>query len=249
MTSQVINFRTASANGAKPRGRPRKTLADRDDGNRRQDLIAAAAKLFHNQGFAATSTRDIAAAVGMRSGSPFYYFSTKEALLAQVMEQGMRSAISRQTELMQQCATALVAPAASAMAGHVVAELAVLQSRNMLKTLVRGHFEVLLGEGNDFIPVMLYEWRSLSAEQQAHIAQLQMHYESAWMPTLAALHGAGALRGDLKLARLLMFGALNWTAQWFNAGGVASLDDLTQAALDVFLHDGASPISQLKAPA
>jgi AcrR family transcriptional regulator len=46
----------------RPRGRPRKTVAERDDGNRRQQLIAGAAKLFRRKGFDATSTRDIAAA-------------------------------------------------------------------------------------------------------------------------------------------------------------------------------------------
>src|SRR5690606_7617836 len=52
------------------RGRPRKTADERDDGNRRQALLRAAARLFRQNGFAATRTRDIAAAVGMRSGSP-----------------------------------------------------------------------------------------------------------------------------------------------------------------------------------
>ena len=52
------------------RGRPRKTADERDDGNRRQELLRAAARLFRQQGFAATSTRDIATAAGMRSGSP-----------------------------------------------------------------------------------------------------------------------------------------------------------------------------------
>ena len=36
-----------------------------------------AARLFLVKGYAATTTRDIAAAVGMHSGSPFYYFKSK----------------------------------------------------------------------------------------------------------------------------------------------------------------------------
>ena len=53
------------------RGRPRKTLDERDEGNRRQLIIDGAARLFRAQGCDAASTRDIAAAAGMRSGSPF----------------------------------------------------------------------------------------------------------------------------------------------------------------------------------
>ena len=37
--------------------------------------------------------------------------------------------------------------------------------------------------------------------------------------------------------RLLMFGALNWSAQWFDAGRRASLDDVADAALQLFLKE------------
>ena len=56
------------------RGRPPKTAAERDEGNRRQALIAEAARLFRSKGFDGTSTHDIAAAAGMQRGSPFYFF-------------------------------------------------------------------------------------------------------------------------------------------------------------------------------
>src|SRR6202008_2696942 len=86
------------ASAKRPRGRPRKTVDERDDGNRRRALILGAAKLVRRKGFRATSTRDIAAAAGMQSGSPFYHFKSKQALLFAVMEEGMRSAIERQAE-------------------------------------------------------------------------------------------------------------------------------------------------------
>jgi TetR/AcrR family transcriptional regulator, cholesterol catabolism regulator len=104
-----------------------------------------------------------------------------------------------------------------------------------LRTLMRNHFDILLGRDSDFIPVMLYESRSLSAAQRRELADLQAQYEAAWLPVLSALHAQGALRADVKLARLLMFGALNWSVQWFRARQGATLDELTQAALDLFL--------------
>ena len=78
------------------RGRPKKTEGERDDGNRRQALISAAAQLFKRQGYDATSTREIAAQVGMQSGSPFYHFGNKQDLLLAVMVEGMKQAIARQ---------------------------------------------------------------------------------------------------------------------------------------------------------
>jgi AcrR family transcriptional regulator len=79
---------TAVASTKRPRGRPHKTEDQRDSGNRRLVLLSAAARLFRKQGFDATSTRDIAAAVGMHSGSPFYHFKSKGALLYAVMAEG-----------------------------------------------------------------------------------------------------------------------------------------------------------------
>jgi AcrR family transcriptional regulator len=58
--------------------------------------VRAAARLFRTQGFDATSTRDIAAAIGMQSGSPFYYFESKSALLFAVMQDGMAQAQASQ---------------------------------------------------------------------------------------------------------------------------------------------------------
>ena len=72
----------------RPRGRPRKTVDERDDGNRRQALISAAAQLFKLKGYDATSTREIATKVGMQAGSPFYHFGNKQDLLLAVMVEG-----------------------------------------------------------------------------------------------------------------------------------------------------------------
>jgi len=209
--------------GKRPRGRPRKTLDERDDGNRRVELVNAAARLFRRKGFDGTSTRDIAAAVGMHSGSPFYHFKSKGALLYAVMDEGMRSAIARQTVALE--AAAQAAPDAAAL----------------LRVLIRNHFDVLLGPGSDFIPVMLYESRSITARQRASLAKLQGDYEAVWEPVLQALHGDGRLQCPVKLARLLIFGALNWSVQWFDAKKGASLDELSDAAMALFIGDSAAP--------
>jgi AcrR family transcriptional regulator len=201
----------------RPRGRPRKTREELDDGNRRRELLNSAAKLFRKKGFDATSTRDIAAAVGMQSGSPFYHFESKGALLFAVMEEGMRTAIARQQLALDAAGDRLMPP-------------------QRLRVLVRNHFDVLLGPGSDFIPVMLYEARSLSPPQRRAITDLQSEYESVWTPVLAALHASGKLKAEIKLARLLIFGALNWSAQWYDRRKGASLDDLTDAAMALFIR-------------
>ena len=220
------------------RGRPKKTEGERDDGNRRQALISAAAQLFKRQGYDATSTREIATQVGMQSGSPFYHFGNKQDLLLAVMVEGMKQASQRQ----------------EAACANLARDL---PPREQLRALIRNQFDVLLGPDSDFIPVMLYEWRSLNAEQRQTITQIKDNYEAAWTPVLQALHASGQLQAPVQLARLMIFGALNWAVQWYQVPTPtavkraaktaaqttqkspprASLDDLTDAALALFLRD------------
>ncbi|MDH4427529.1 MAG: TetR/AcrR family transcriptional regulator [Acidovorax sp.] len=205
----------------RPRGRPRKTAEELDDGNRRRKLMDGAARLFRTQGFAATSTRDIASAAGMHSGSPFYHFESKNALLFAVMSEGMTMAVQSQ----QQALEALPATAVP---------------REQLRTLIRHHFEILLGPRSSFIPVMLYEWRSLTPAQRKAIGRIKDEYEAAWMPALQALAAQGALQADPGVARLFIFGALNWAVQWFSPKKGKSLDALADEALALFIQKGGS---------
>ncbi|PWW48776.1 TetR/AcrR family transcriptional regulator [Melaminivora alkalimesophila] len=201
----------------RPRGRPRKTITEQDDGNRRRKLMDKAAKLFLTKGYAATSTRDIAAAVGMHSGSPYYHFKSKSALLHAVMSEGMTAALESQQEVLDR-----LGPDAP--------------PHEQLRALVRHHFEILLGPRSGFIPVMLYEWRSLTPAQRRDVARIKDAYEAAWMPALQALAHAGALKAEPAVARLFIFGALNWAVSWFSPRKGLSLDALSEQAMLLFIH-------------
>jgi len=141
-----------------------------------------------------------------------------------VMVEGMQQAIAR-----QQAACALASSQET--------------DSERLRRLIRHHFDVLLGPDSDFIPVMLYEWRSLAPAQRKTITQLKDAYEAAWIPVLQALHDKGQLQAPVGLARLMIFGALNWSVQWYeparknSKAARASLDELTQTALQLFLRD------------
>lgn len=199
----------------RPRGRPRKLPGTEAEGNRRQDLMRVAARLFRQRGFEAVTTRDIAAGAGMHSGSPFYHFETKGVLLFAIIQAGMQAAIASQANLV------------SAASGA---------PEDKLRALIRHHYEVLLGPDSDFIPVMLYEWRSLTPAQQDAITELRKAYEAPWVPVLQALADTRLLHADPGMARLMILGALNWSVQWFDPQGPASLTALTDQAMTLFIQ-------------
>ena len=200
------------------RGRPSKSVDERNESARRMELVCVAAKQFRQRGFHGTSTRDIAAAAGIQAGSLFYFFESKEAMLHAVMRDGMAQAAASQS-----AALAALSPRASGV--------------QRMRALVRNHLQIMVGPDSDFIPVMLYEWRLLSEAQRLDVSAQKDEYEAQWMPVLQALHHTGKLKARPEIARLLIFGALNWTAQWFSDSGSLTLDELTEQSLALFIGE------------
>ena len=61
-----------------------------DPAGARGRLLHEAAKLFRDKGYERTTVRDLAAAVGIQSGSLFHHFRTKEEILKAVMVETIR---------------------------------------------------------------------------------------------------------------------------------------------------------------
>jgi len=187
--------------------------------NRRADLVRVAARLFREKGYDGTTIRDIAHAVGMRSGSPFYHFANKHELLMAVMEEGLRLGLART----QQALTDTSLPATERFA-----------------RLVRTQYGILHDTGSDFIPVMLYDWRSLPPQYKRRIIELKDRYDAIWQRTLDELHAAGALRAEPRLARLMILGAINFSATWYRAkprtARRVDLDELAAQTVALVLH-------------
>lgn len=190
-----------------------------EDANRRTDLVRAAAKLFREKGFEATTVRDIAGAVGMQSGSPFYHFGSKHEILQAVMEQGLNDALARAEAAID---ASMTAP-------------------DRLRALVHVHFSVLHDEGSEFVAVMLYEWRSLPPELRLKLEPLKDRYDALWQDTFAELHRLGLLDLDPKLARLMALGAINFTATWYRPAwqdrGAIDIGTLAEQTARLFLGE------------
>ncbi|MBN8514958.1 TetR/AcrR family transcriptional regulator [Accumulibacter sp.] len=184
--------------------------------NRRAELLRAAARLFVEKGFDATTTRDIADAVGMRSGSPFYHFRSKQELLKTAMVEGLDAGYTR----------------------LLAAIDGVSEPKQRLRILVRTHLGTLL-EGECPAPMLLGETRALDAAAHAEIAAAFDRYQVPWQATLDELAQAGKIPSAASPVRLLLFGMLNWSKHWYRADGKLSLDEVADSAVALLL--GASP--------
>ncbi|MBZ8176303.1 TetR family transcriptional regulator [Corynebacterium poyangense] len=67
-------------------GRPRKHSPRRRGRNAREEILDAASELFTTQGFATTSTHQIADAVGIRQASLYYHFPSKTEIFLTLLK-------------------------------------------------------------------------------------------------------------------------------------------------------------------
>ncbi|MBN8476728.1 TetR/AcrR family transcriptional regulator [Sulfuritalea sp.] len=170
----------------------------KDEPNRRAEIVRAASRLFAEKGYAATPIRDIARAVDMQSGSPFYHFKTKHDMLKAVALEGIAS-ISR-------------AVSKAAERGDT--------PRATFEAMLLAHLEQLLGDdGRHFAATLLHESHHLDPAALAELIEQKDAYEALWQKALRELKRSGEIADDSRVTRLLLMGALNWTVQWYRPNG------------------------------
>ncbi|TQL69004.1 TetR family transcriptional regulator [Nocardioides albertanoniae] len=82
-------------------GRPRH-VPDSSTTSPRDQILDAASRLFVSQGFAATSTREIADMVGIRQASLYYHFAGKDEILAELLRRSVRPTTDKVHEILAQ---------------------------------------------------------------------------------------------------------------------------------------------------
>ncbi|MDX1669156.1 MAG: TetR/AcrR family transcriptional regulator [Limnobacter sp.] len=184
-----------------------------NDEGRRGEIVRAAARLFRAKGYDGASMRAIANEVGMQCGSPFYHFASKQDILVAVVEEGLRQGLEK--------TRAVVNPD--------------LEPVEQFRRLVKVHLSIILEPGNDFIPVMLYNWRCLDEQHQRRLIETKDEYDRIWQEAVDRLYEAGVLDKTPHLARLMVLGAMNFMITWYKPRVDDTLDDLASEITEFFL--------------
>lgn len=86
-------------------GRPRKSGPRRSGRTAREEILDASAELFTKQGFATTSTHEIADAVGIRQASLYYHFPSKADIFLTLLKSTIEPSIDLAEDLAASDAT------------------------------------------------------------------------------------------------------------------------------------------------
>ena len=182
-----------------------------DEASAKGKVLRAAALLFRERGYARTTVRDIAAAVGILSGSLFHHFPNKEAILAQLMEE-LILAVEEQMD----------------------ADLQVKRgSKQRLAVLVNCELNAIHTQTGTGFNILMTEWRSFGEVNQAHILRLRNRYEQRWLDCLSALKADGLLPIEPSLARNFIRGAAMETWHWYNPKGPMGLTSLADELVNL----------------
>lgn len=161
-------------------------------------LLQVAAHLFRQRGYLATNVREIARAANMKSGSIYYHYPSKEALLEAVMNR----AILALTEAVKK-ALEVLPPDTS--------------FRERLRVAIDAHLKAI-HEYGDFIIASRQSLEMLPESERKEHLRLRRQYADIWRELLAAGQASGAVRSDLDIVpvQMFIFGALNWTSEWLD---------------------------------
>ncbi|NVO31181.1 TetR/AcrR family transcriptional regulator [Hymenobacter lapidiphilus] len=173
--------------------------------SRKDQIDQTATALFRTRGFAATSMRELAAALGMEAGSIYSHIRSKEELLHRICFR---------------LADEFFAGFDEASADDA------LPAAPRLRRAVESHVRVLTTDVAASA-VFLHEWRHLSEPARTEFLALRERYETGFRELIAEGAAAGELYApDPAFAALTLLASLNWLPSWYRPGGSLTPPDI-----------------------
>jgi len=181
--------------------------------DRRTEIVQIAGQLFAEKGFLATTIRDVADAAGILSGSLYHHFTSKEAMVEELLREYWTKLLDGYREVVS---ADLEAPEAA---------------RGLIRASV-----VLLDECRLALGVMLNDWNYLSQTFPFMEESLQ-ECQQMWIEVLER----GVKNGDFSdamspvITYRTVMSAVSGTARWFSPQGRVSVDELADQMAALFL--------------
>ena len=183
----------------------------------RQRILAAAARTFRDKGYAATTLNDIANAARLRAGSIYYHFESKEQILEEVFDIGIKrisDAVVRDVEALSPDAP----------------------PSEKIRVGMETHLRTLLQHG-PYASANIRVFGQSPRSVQLKTMRMREVYEDFWRDLFAEAREAGEIdrNFDLSLIRMFLFGALNWTVEWYKPGK-RTLSEFADEVWTLFFH-------------
>ena len=191
---------------------------------KRAAVLRAAAQVFNEKGFHATSLDDVAARLNITKPTLYYYVASKDEILFECVRIGL--------EMMEDSADEVAARGGSGLEQLV----AVMRKYAEIVTMDFGRCLIRVGE-EPLPPASRKKLRGLKARIDRRFRTLiaQCIDEGSFAPR------------DAKIAGFTVAGALSWIARWYRADGLLSPSEIADQCIDILVQ-GLSSRAPAKIP-
>ena len=182
---------------------------------RRDEILAIAAELFAERGFAATTVREIADSAGILSGSLYHHFDSKESMVEELLRTFL--------EDITRAYRAVVASGDDPV--------------QVLRTLVRLAFESI-GARWATVSVMVNEYNLLiSYPRFSFVQEMSEETERLWVDVIERGVRSGAFRGNLdpRMTYRFLRDAIWVSVRWYQPTGRDRPTDIADVYVGVLL--------------
>jgi AcrR family transcriptional regulator len=192
-----------------PTSVPPAPIAEPAEAGARRQILNAAAYLLRHRGYEAATTRAIATAVGIKGGSIYHHFPSKDAIVGEVVNEGVRVVY----DAVENALSGLPANATP---------------RRRLEAAIKAHLLSSLEHSNyTSASIRAFAFLPDSVRQDCRIERRR--YEALWTKLVSELYQAGLIDQNISpdSIRLLLLGALNWAGEWYRPDRMG-IDDISR---------------------
>lgn len=192
------------------------------------DIIRAAADVLRENGYDATTMKDIAGRVNLTAASLYHHFKNKDFLLLAVLELGLSHAIDRMKPIVDSDATA-AEKLEQMIETHIrdvtdnptVGAAMVFEIRSLMNVTTAGRGN---GDTSEFV------------QRRDEFFKQRDSFEKMFRETIKEGIASGEFRSvDAAIVAKSMLGAQNWVGVWYKAGGRLTGDGIAAIMVDTFL--------------
>jgi len=180
-----------------------------------EQIHDVAASLFAERGYYRTRMEDIAAGLDLQKGALYYYFASKEALLASLVEKRVGVALAVLEEIVARDASAT----------------------QRVEAAFEGHLSVFQENADIYTIFNTERLRSISKDAAEKVNELGREYEALWEQLIEEGKKSGEFRAELDTGITVkaVLGACNTTLAWFRKGGPLDIGEVAERFAELFL--------------
>ncbi len=181
--------------------------------SKKQTILEAAAELFRDRGYVATSMRDLAEAVNLKASSLYNHISGKEEILQLICFQN----------------------AHRFLAGMKNVENQSTSYTDKVRSLIHLHIQIAT---EDFTSITAFndEWRHLSEPELGKFKELRREYEQRFKNIIQEGIDAGEF-ADLEptIALFTVISSVRWIYDWYKPNRTINLSQLEDQVASILL--------------